>query len=54
MERPTASIREFARIVGVDHAAVVRAIQKGERLQKSIVQENEKTKIIIFNGCLEC
>lgn len=53
LQRQTASIREFARIVGVDHAAVSRAVKGGERLRNSVLREDGKPRIIIFDGCLE-
>jgi hypothetical protein len=53
LQRQTASIREFARIIGVDHAAVSRAVKAGERLRYSVVNEDGKKRIIIFDGCLE-
>ncbi|HYX32937.1 MAG TPA: hypothetical protein VE954_07465 [Oligoflexus sp.] len=53
MDRATASIREFARIIGVDHAAVSRAIKGGERLCKSVASEDGKPRIVIYDGCLE-
>ncbi|MDQ3234062.1 MAG: hypothetical protein M3Q07_19820 [Pseudobdellovibrionaceae bacterium] len=52
-ELPTASIRAFARIVGVDHSAVVRAVKAGGRLPGSIVYEDGKPRIIISIGCHE-
>jgi hypothetical protein len=53
LRKQTASIREFARIIGVDHAAISRAVKGGDRLRKSVVDEDGKKKIIIFDGCLE-
>jgi hypothetical protein len=53
LQKQTASIREFARIIGVDHAAISRAVKGGDRLRKSVVDEDGKKKIIIFDGCLE-
>lgn len=53
MQKKIASIREFARIVGVDHAAISRAVKGGDRLRNSVVGEEGKKKIIIFDGCLE-
>ncbi len=53
MELPTASIREFARIVGVDHSAVVRAVKAGGRLPGSVAYEDGKPRIIISIGCYE-
>jgi hypothetical protein len=53
VERTTASIREFARIVGVDPSAISRAAKGGERLSKSVTYENGNPRIIIYDGCLE-
>ncbi|HET9235903.1 MAG TPA: hypothetical protein VFO10_01560 [Oligoflexus sp.] len=53
MNLPTATIREFARIVGVDHAAVVRAVQGGTRLTDSVIRENGKVRIVVAQGCYE-
>ena len=53
MDRVTTTITEFSRIVGVDHAAVFRAIKQGNRLQKSIVTEDGKPRIAIYDGCIE-
>jgi hypothetical protein len=53
LQKQTASIREFARIIGVDHAAVSRAVTGGDRLRNSVVDEDGRKKIIIFDGCLE-
>jgi hypothetical protein len=48
---PTASIREFARIVGVNHSAVLRAIKTGSRLEGAVIQDKNGTRIIIALGC---
>ncbi len=53
MNLPTVTIREFARIVGVDHAAVVRAVQGGTRLTDSVIRENGKVRIVVAQGCYE-
>jgi exosome complex RNA-binding protein Rrp4 len=53
MNLPTVTIREFARIVGVDHAAVVRAVQGGTRLTNSVIRENGKVRIVVAQGCYE-
>jgi phage terminase Nu1 subunit (DNA packaging protein) len=53
MDRITTTITEFSRIVGVDHAAVFRAIKQGNRLQKSLVTEDGKQRIAIYEGCIE-
>jgi hypothetical protein len=53
LQKQTASIREFARIIGVDHAAVSRAVTGGDRLRNSVVDEDGRKRIIIFDGCLE-
>ncbi len=50
----TASISEFARIVGVNHAAVIRAVRDGVRLSESVIHEQDgKTRITIATGCYE-
>ncbi|WP_141732426.1 hypothetical protein [Oligoflexus tunisiensis] len=51
MDLPTASIREFARIVGVNHSAVLRAIKNGTRLEGAVIQDKDGTRIIISLGC---
>ncbi len=53
MEKPNVNISEFARIVGVDHAAVSRAIKRRERLNRSLIDRDGKTRIVIFDGCVE-
>ncbi len=53
-EQMTASISEFARIVGVNHAAVIRAVRDGVRLSESVITDQDgKTRIIIATGCYE-
>lgn len=53
-EQMTASISEFARILGVNHAAVIRAVRDGVRLSESVINEQDgKTRIIIATGCYE-
>jgi predicted transcriptional regulator len=49
----TASIREVARIIGVDHTAVSRAFKAGEHLRHSVINEGDRKRIIIFDGWLE-
>jgi hypothetical protein len=51
LDLPTASIREFARIVGVNHSAVIRAIKAGTRLEGAVIQEKDGPRIIIALGC---
>jgi phage terminase Nu1 subunit (DNA packaging protein) len=53
LEKQTASIREFARIVGVNQASVSRAAKKGERLSASVIRNGGSPRIIIYDGCLE-
>jgi hypothetical protein len=53
LEKQSASIREFARIIGVDHAAVSRAVKGGDRLRNSVICEGGKKRIVIYDGCLE-
>ncbi len=52
-ERVTASISEFARIVGVDHKAVQRSIERGGRLEKSLVKQKGRIRIAVCEGCVE-
>ncbi|HYX32935.1 MAG TPA: hypothetical protein VE954_07455, partial [Oligoflexus sp.] len=52
VDRATASIREFAHIIGVDHSAVSRAIKGGERVRKSVVSEDGRPRIVIYEVCL--
>ncbi|MDQ3233190.1 MAG: hypothetical protein M3Q07_15335 [Pseudobdellovibrionaceae bacterium] len=52
-ERVTVSATEFARIVGVDHAAVFRALKNGVRLKNSIIKVNGKIRIAVCDGCVE-
>ncbi len=44
---------EFARIVKVDPSAITHALRGGQRLVQSPVQVDGKTRIKIFEGCLE-
>jgi phage terminase Nu1 subunit (DNA packaging protein) len=53
LEKQTASIREFARIVGVNQASVSRAAKKGERLSASVIRDSGSPRIIIYDGCIE-
>ncbi len=52
---PTVSLREFARIVGVDVAAVSRAAKAGERLTAASVKRdaNGTPSIVLAIGCYE-
>jgi hypothetical protein len=52
MKKEEVSFREFARIIGVDHSVVCRAVKRG-RLSKSVVGEGERKKVVIYDGCLE-
>ncbi|HYX32597.1 MAG TPA: hypothetical protein VE954_05755 [Oligoflexus sp.] len=52
-EKVTVSIREFARIVGVAHTVVIRAMKAGQRLQKSVTSQSGKPKIFLYEGCVE-
>jgi len=44
---------EFARFAGVDHSAVSRAVKARDRLVNSVVEENGKIRIAVYDGCLE-
>lgn len=48
----TASPAEFARMLGVYKSTVTRAIRE-KRLRKSLVQEGDRTRIIVYEGCIE-
>jgi hypothetical protein len=52
---PTVSLREFARIVGVDMAAVSRAAKAGQRLTSASVKRDAKgvPSIVLAMGCFE-
>jgi hypothetical protein len=52
---PTVSLREFARIVGVDVAAVSRAAKSGQRLTTASVMRDESgtPSIVLAIGCFE-
>ncbi|RYZ82654.1 MAG: hypothetical protein EOP04_21610 [Proteobacteria bacterium] len=53
MSPVSVSIREFAKIVGVNHSVVVRSIQRGGRLEQSVISEGDTKKIFVYAGCVE-
>lgn len=46
------SVKDFARIVGVDESAVYHAMRRG-RLKKSVFKTENRKRILNYEGCIE-